>query len=52
MVIDPAEAKARFDEDAKFFPTLLKVKRFQRAWVQRTRRRYDTLLPATTSFGR
>ena len=52
VVIDPAEAKARFDEDAKFFPTLLKVKRLQRAWVQRTRRQYDTLLPATTSFGR
>lgn len=52
VVIDPAEAKARFDADAKFFPTLLKVKRFQRAWMQHTRRRYDTLLPAATSFGR
>jgi Family of unknown function (DUF6206) len=50
--IDPAEAKARFDADAKFYPTLLRMKRFQRAWMQRTGRRYDTLLPVTTSFGR
>ena len=50
--IDPSEGKARFDADAKFYPTLLKMKRFQRAWVQRTGRRYDTLLPVTTSFGR
>ena len=45
-------AKERFDADAKFFPNLLRLKRLQRAWMQRTRRRYDTLLPATTSFGR
>lgn len=50
--VSAAEAKKRFDEDAKFFPTLLRLKRVERAWMQRTRRRYDTLLPATTSFGR
>ncbi|MBI4934003.1 MAG: hypothetical protein HY828_09000 [Actinobacteria bacterium] len=44
-------AKERFEADAKFFPTLLRLKRLQRGWVQRTGRRYDTLLPATTSFG-
>ncbi|MEN9647106.1 MAG: hypothetical protein RL238_3775 [Actinomycetota bacterium] len=52
ITLDPALGKSRYDADAKFFPTLLKMKRFQRAWVQRTGRRYDTLLPATTSFGR
>ena len=50
--IDPAEGKRRFDADAKFYPTLLRMKRLQRAWMQRTGRQYDTLLPATTSFGR
>lgn len=47
-----ALAKERFEADAKFFPTLLRLKRFQRGWVQRTGRRYDTLLPAITSFGK
>lgn len=45
-------AAARCAEEAAFFPRLLRLKRLQRGWVQRTGRRYDTLLPATTSFGR
>jgi hypothetical protein len=43
-------AEQRCKADTKFFPTLLRLKRFQRAWMQRTGRRYDTLLPATTSY--
>jgi hypothetical protein len=50
--LSAALAKERFEADAKFFPNLLRLKRLQRGWMQRTRRRYDTLLPATTSFGR
>jgi hypothetical protein len=50
--LSPARAKERFDADAKFFPNLLRLKRLQRSWMQRTRRRYDTLLPVTTSFGK
>jgi hypothetical protein len=50
--LSAALAKERFQADAKFFPNLLRLKRLQRDWMQRTRRRYDTLLPATTSFGR
>lgn len=52
ITLDPALGQQRYEADAKFFPTLLKMKRIQRAWIQRTGRRYDTLLPATTSFGR
>jgi Family of unknown function (DUF6206) len=50
--LSPNLAKERFDADAKFYPTLLRLKRLQRAWVQGTRRPYDTLLPTTTSFGK
>ena len=50
--LSPTLAKERFESDAKFYPTLLRMKRFQRSWIQRTGRRYDTLLPATTSFGK
>lgn len=49
--LSPATAKERFDTDAKFYPTLLRMKKLQRAWLQRTGRSYDSLLPATTSFG-
>lgn len=52
ITLDPALGQERYEADAKFFPTLLKMKRVQRAWMQRTGRRYDTLLPTTTSFGR
>lgn len=45
-------AKERFDSDSKFYPNLLRMKRLQRGWIQRTRRRYDGLLPETTSFGK
>ncbi len=48
--LSPAIAKERFDADAKFYPTLLRMKKLQRAWLQRTGRSYDSLLPATTSF--
>lgn len=49
--VDAADAKKTCESDAKFFPTLLRLKRAQRAWMQRTRRRYDTLLPDRSSFG-
>ncbi|MFN8023050.1 MAG: DUF6206 family protein [Acidimicrobiales bacterium] len=52
VTVDAADARKTCESDAKFFPTLLKLKRAQRAWVQRTGRRYDTLLPDSSSFGR
>lgn len=50
--VSPAEARTRYESDLRFYPNLLRLKRAQRAWMQRTRRRYDGLLPVTTSFGR
>jgi hypothetical protein len=52
LTLSRAVARQRYEADAKFYPTLLRLKRFQRAWIQGTRRRYDTLLPAVTSFGK
>lgn len=45
-------AKERFGEEVKLYPTLLRLKKLQRAWLRRTGRRYDSLLPATTGFGK
>lgn len=45
-----AEAEAKYREEIKFFPALLKIKRAQRTWLQRTGRRYDTLLPTKSAF--
>jgi hypothetical protein len=50
MTIDPAEARRRCDSDAKFYPALLRTKRFERRWRQLTRRRYDALLPDKSTF--
>lgn len=50
LEISSEVAKQRCEADTKFFPTLLRLKRMQRAWIQRTGRRYDTLLPATSSY--
>ncbi|MEZ5410202.1 MAG: DUF6206 family protein [Acidimicrobiales bacterium] len=49
--ISPAEAAEHYREEAQLFPRLLKLKRLQRAWIQRTGRRYDSLLPTASSFG-
>lgn len=40
-----------YREDRRMFPVLLRLKRLQRFWVQHTGRRYDSLLPVTSSFG-
>jgi hypothetical protein len=49
-VLDVVAAKRMLDDDAKLMPMLLKVKRAQRWWVQHTRRTYDSLLPAATTY--
>ena len=48
--VSPALAAERCREEAEFFPRLLRLKRFQRAWRQRTGRRYDSLLPAASTY--
>lgn len=46
------QARKAFDEQAKFYPALLRMKRMQRGWIEFTRRKYDVMLPAVTSYGR
>ena len=48
--VDVDEARATFEAEAKFFPFLQRLKRLQRGWIQRTGRRYDTLLPTTSNY--
>lgn len=48
--IDPAEAKKRCEADAKFYPTLLRMKRLEHRWRRLTGRRYDALLPDKSTF--
>lgn len=45
-----AEARAAYEEDAKIYPLLQRLKRWQRAWIQRTGRRFDTLLPVEPNY--
>ena len=40
-----------YREDRRMFPVLLRLKRLQRFCAQHTGRRYDSLLPVTSSFG-
>ena len=50
IAIDPAVAQQRCDADAKFYPFMLRTKRFERRWRQMTGRRYDALLPEKSTF--
>lgn len=51
IAVSDAEAAAICAEESAFFPKLLRLKRLQRGWRQRTGRRYDTLLPSVSSYG-
>lgn len=50
VAVNADEARAALEADAKLWPMLLRLKRWQRAWIQRTGRRYDTLLPTTSNY--
>jgi hypothetical protein len=50
IVLDPASAKKMLADDKKMLPLLLKVKRAQRFWIQKTGRTYDSLLPHATTY--
>jgi hypothetical protein len=41
-----------FDTDRTLFPLALRAKRVQRRWMQLTGRRYESLLPEHTTYGR
>lgn len=48
--LERAEEMYRADE--RLFPWLQWLRRAQRFWIQRTGRRYDSMLPAMSSFGK
>jgi hypothetical protein len=50
ITIDRATTTKMFDDDRKLLPLTLKLKKAQRAWVQRTGRRYESLLPERTTY--
>ena len=52
VAIDLAACQAMFDTDRTLFPLALRAKRVQRRWMQLTGRRYESLLPEHTTYGR
>ena len=47
-----ADAQQMYDDDRKLLPVVLKLKKVQRWWLTHTGRRYESLLPATTTYGK
>ncbi len=45
-------AQGMLDEDRKFMPMVLKLKKSQRWWLHHTGRRYEALLPEETTYDR
>jgi hypothetical protein len=52
VAIDLAACQTMFDTDRTLFPLALRAKRVQRRWMQLTGRRYESLLPEHTTYGR
>lgn len=46
------KAARMFRSDARLFPWLQRLRRAQRFWIQATGRRYDSMLPAVSSYGK
>jgi hypothetical protein len=49
--IDIDRARKNFATDAKFYPVTHALRKLQRFWLQRTGRRYESLLTRTSSYG-
>ncbi|MYR07924.1 hypothetical protein GTV32_17185 [Gordonia sp. SID5947] len=49
--IDIDRARDNFRSDARFYPVAHALRKFQRLWLQRTGRRYESLLTNTSSYG-
>jgi len=47
-----ADAQKMYDDDRKLLPVVLKMKKMQRWWLTHTGRTYESLLPATTTYGK
>lgn len=52
VVIRRDEAQKMFDDDRKLLPLTLRLKKGQRWWLQHTGRRYDSMLPERTTYGK
>ena len=52
ITIDPAVPLQMFEADRKLMPLTLRMRKLQRAWMLRTGRRYDSLLPDHTTYER
>lgn len=52
LSLQRSTAQAMLDEDRKFMPMVLKLKKSQRWWLHHTGRRYEALLPAETTYDR
>ena len=50
VTIDRATTTKMFEDDKKLLPVTLKLKKAQRAWMLRTGRRYESLLPERTTY--
>lgn len=52
LSLQRSTAQQILDEDRKFMPMVLKLKKSQRWWLQHTGRRYEALLPEETTYDR
>jgi hypothetical protein len=52
LAVNAARSREMLNEDLKLFPLTLKLKKAQRRWMHTTGRRYESLLPATTTYER
>jgi hypothetical protein len=50
--VQRATAQKMLDDDRKFMPMVLKLKKTQRWWLHHTGRRYEALLPEETTYDR
>jgi hypothetical protein len=52
VVIRREDAQKMYDDDRKLLPLTLRLKKGQRFWLQHTGRRYDSMLPERTTYGK
>lgn len=50
LSLDRATARKMYDDDRKLLPLVFKLKLAQRWWLTHTRRHYESLLPAHTTY--
>lgn len=50
--LDRASVTKMYDDDRKLLPLTLRLKKAQRFWLSHTGRRYDSMLPERTTYGK